>query len=197
MDPAVAEPLGEMFRASQLRERQSPLRLDADHLYRMGDYRLLWLLAFDGSDGPDAPRHPLETLLEQIQYRRNLLTGETPRFGDEYGDEHGPYRIDAMSPASFDEIEASAGLAALRAWAASEGASQELAEGEIPSRSADIIDRLVAPTLLRSVHCWKLRDLGEEAWTELNDTFQREIDLELVWFDPVLQELCVIVAYVD
>ncbi|WP_440072416.1 hypothetical protein [Streptosporangium sp. OZ121] len=127
----------------------------------------------------------LTALLSHQLYRDDYLGSDSWKDG---GPVHGPYRLDALSAASFEEIDQESACATIRTWAGR--------YADLPETIAHDLEAEVYPLIRAATSRYRLRDLDETARDDDLGWILGEFH-ELVMIDRNEDSLTVIVASDD
>ncbi|MEU8381018.1 hypothetical protein [Streptosporangium sp. NPDC048865] len=117
-----------------------------DGTYRWVDVKRFRLTA-PQDDGP-----LLTALLSHQLYRDDYLGSGSERDGEPV---HGPYRLDALSAASFERVDQETACATIRTWAGR--------YADLPETVARELEAEVYPLIRAATSRYRLRDLDEAA----------------------------------
>ncbi|MER5649012.1 hypothetical protein [Streptosporangium sp. NPDC002524] len=127
----------------------------------------------------------LTALLSHQLYRDDYLGADSRKDG---GPVHGPYRLDALSPASFEEVDQEAARATIHTWAGR--------YADLPETIAHDLEAEVYPLIRAATSRYRLRDLDEASRDDDLGWILGEFH-ELILIDRNRDSLAVIVASDD
>lgn len=153
--------------------------------FRDHDFRWIDLKFFDLPDGVGSTEEALGMLFHDARYRDHYTAAYSHHRDSE--NLHGPYQLDRISPASFEEIDEGQALETISNFVTTHGAATDETMREVQER--------VYPIIREGSARYRLRDLGAAAQHDFGWVLQYFTELVLV--DVPSRRLVLMVAAQD
>lgn len=135
------------------------------HGYRWVDIKRYRVLG-----GPAADEHLLRALIDDDQFADGYAgAGAEPSLGI-----HGPYRLDGITPAAYEPVDAAVAVSVIDAWARQ--------FGDLPGSLADALEAQLYAPARQAVSRYRLGDLDPDArheWAGIHIDFHELVIMDL------------------
>ena len=148
-----------------------------DHGYRWVDIKRFRL-----STAPPTDEFVLRFLISADQFADDYAGGGM----ESVGEIHGPYRLDRITPDSYEHLDATAAIGVLDGWARQ--------HGSLPAPLAKALEEQLYAPIRTATGLYRLKELGEDEW---HDFVVHGEFYELVVIDRARCTLSLVVAADD